>query len=65
MEEADVYKHILMTYGLIPYIKAQIEFYEKGGDILLTTIESIESAIAAYKRNALEMNKEVRKDGRE
>lgn len=63
MEEADVYKHILVTYGLIPYIKAQIEFFEKG-ESLSTTIESIESAIAAYKRDALEMNKEVGKDGR-
>lgn len=63
MEEVNLYKHLLVTYGLIPYIKSQIEFYEKG-ESLLTTIESIESAIAAYKQNALEMNKEVGKDGR-
>ena len=62
MEEVNLYKHLLVTYGLIPYIKSQIEFYEKG-ESLLTTIESIESAIAAYKRDTLEMNKEVGKDG--
>lgn len=59
-----MYKHLLVTYGLIPYIKSQIEYFEKGEENLLTTIESIESAIAAYKRDTLEMNKEA-EDGRE